>query len=146
MTIIILLMLSGFVVMFTLAFGVQFSRFGTFQGSFTELFLWVCGDYNVDDLMAYTAIYFYVLFPIFLSLFLLLTTMFLAAVVFKWKQTRREARDPSVVNELLRLYEGLFPREFEDESDNVRTATKMDKAYWQKCSILTKLPLLEESW
>lgn len=144
MTIIICLMLYGFVVMFNLRFGVQFHRFGTPTESLSELFIWICGDFHIDDLVRSVPAYVLCIFPFFVILFILLTTMFLAAVVYKWETTRMDARDPSVVNELYRVYDFLFPKKLEDTGDSAREATQMDGKYWMGCSILQQLPKLQE--
>lgn len=144
MAIIIFLMLFGFMVMFSLRFGVQIARFGTMGGSLKQLFIWICNEYTVDDLLTSGFVYFGVLFPIFSVLFFVLSNMFLAAVVFAWKATRREARDPSVINELKRIYDVLFPKRAEDEDDVAKQPTKMDLEYWRATGILTLLPKLRE--
>jgi cell division protein FtsB len=141
MMVIIFMMLIGFVAMFYTKFGVQNERYGTLRNTFTELFLFLVGRFDIADLMHKHPVIFPIVFTVFEILFFLLQNMFLAAIVYRWKDSRRDAQEFSLKSSFHKLYHAVAPRG-KGGDEKQKHEMKLEKNFWQTYSILNYLRYL----
>lgn len=147
MTIIFFLMLLSFMCMFTFRYGIQYERFSTLNESFINLFLFLNGRFQVADLIEVSPIYFAVVFTFFEVMFILIVNMFLAAIVYRWKDTRRDAQEVTLLGAWQKLKEpfSLSVLSFDKGEKQELTLVKLDGDFWQKLAVLRHISFLDES-
>lgn len=138
MGIIMVLMLVGFVSMFLCEFGIVIPRFATVESTCSNLFLFVVGFFDVTDLKHVSFEFFFVAFILYEIVFLILTSMLLSAVVYRWMQVRKDATEVSLQHTIATmkayLLDSWIPQaQVKEESDN---RTKLDAAFWKEQSAL----------
>jgi len=144
--IIICIVLFGFVLVFFSFFGIQFSVFGNYTESIASAFLFVLGRLDIDSLVQKGPTFWLLVFPVFQLFTYMLLNMLLAAVVFSWKSTRRDAQEFSLSSAWYTLRESLtwYPQGMDNDKEEVNLK-KLDADFWQKLSILRYVNTLDES-
>merc|ERR1719424_835661 len=141
------LSLFGFAVMFFVRYGSRFSRFGTIPLAFAELFIFACRTFETKELFHSNPVFFIVFFPIVQLIFVfVLANMFLAVIVYKWREVRRSAQE-DVVSTLKSCWKSLacIRRVSEKESEAGTDQVGLDRLYWQGCAILNYLSLFDDA-
>merc|ERR1740121_782176 len=141
------LVMLGFVFVFFTFFGIQFTIFGgSISSTFVSVFLFLMGCFDIDSLVQKMPAFWLLLFPAFQLGSYLLLNLLLAAVVFSWKDTRRDAQEFSLSSAWHTLRESLtwYPQGMESEKEEVNLK-KLDADFWQKLSILRYVNTLDES-
>jgi hypothetical protein len=143
MTLIIVIMFVGFAFLFYTRFALKFGdKFGSFQAAFSELFLYACGRFDVDGLFQDSPTFFFISFSIFEIFFFLLFTMYLAAIAFRWKDSRRDAQEFSLQSSLGSLMQ-LLQSSGGPKASSSRNAKMLDMAFWKSQSVLERLNWLD---
>jgi len=147
MTIVFLVMSLGFVCLFEFRYGVQYERFSTPLPTFASLFLYMNGRFDVDDLIDGTPMYFTFVFTIFEVVFIVIFNMFLAIIVFRWKDTRKDAQEVTLWGAVQKLKEpfSLGVLSFDKGEKQETTLVPLDADYWQRLSVLRHVAFLDES-
>jgi len=145
-TAIMFVMCLGFSFLFFTRFGILFSKqFGSPYKAFTEQFLYICGSFkNTEEIRRANPIDFSFCFIVFQVVFFLLNTLYLAALAYRWKDSRKDAQEFSIQSTTAKFYEAtqLQSRRKDDKKKETR---RLDKEFWQSCSVLTHICLVEES-
>jgi len=139
------IVLGGFVLIFFIHFGVKFPLFGNSSDAFVNLFMFVLGRFGIDSLIRESPLFCLCFFPIFYMLFFLLLNMLLAAIVFSWKDVRRDAQEFSFSSALSTLRDSApwHAQRTKDEKEDMNL-TKLNVDFWQKLSILRFVNTLDE--
>jgi len=138
-TSITLVVWMAFTVMFFLRFGIQFSnKYGQISRAFTELFLYVCGRFATADIQANSPIYFIFMFTTFQVIFFLLLNMYLVAIVYRWKDARRDAQEFSLQSTVENMSKFLSPNT-RAKDDKKKDNKHLDIDFWRACSVITHL-------
>lgn len=147
MTLVFLIMLLSFMCMFNFRYGIQYERFTVLSSAGINLFLFLNGRFDVDDLIEATPQYFALVFTIFQVMFILITNMFLAAIVYRWKDARRDAQEVTILGALQKLKEpfALSVLSFDKSEKTESQLVKLDATYWQDLSVLRHIAHLDES-
>jgi hypothetical protein len=146
MSVVVILMMIGFVFMFYNEYCVVMTRFGTFLQTFSELFLFLVGTFGTAELRQYSFSFFFTAFIFYEITFFLLIAMFLAAIVYRWKETRKDATEVSLEKTIRTLQEHLvyswYPqRQAILQGENRR---KLDTEFWRNFSALQHLQNLSK--
>jgi hypothetical protein len=141
MIVVVFLILLGFVFMFFNEYGIVITRFGTIEQTFSRLFLFLVGSFSTADLKEYSFTFFFIAFIFYEITFFLLINMFLAAIVYRWKETRKDATEVSLQNTIRTLQEHLvyswYPHRQAHEQGERRH--KLDTEFWRNLSALQHL-------
>jgi len=147
MLLITLLALFGFACMFYLRFGVQFIRYGSVPKAFVELFLFMCGKFEIADLGHANPLFFSFVFPLVqLIFYFVLANMFLAVTVYKWREVRKSAQE-----DLMSTVKGCWKslscvkRAAVGESTHDNDQVPLDSGFWKNCAVLNYLSLFDDS-
>lgn len=145
MTLIISMIFVAYGMLCHTKFGIQFGvAYGTQLRAFTELFLYLCGSFDgMDEVIDINPVWMTCLFVTFQIIFVLLVNMYLAAVVYRWQDTRRDAQDFSIRTATARVYEYIQPN-VRNKENKKRTVT-LDTNFWAECSVLRQLEYLDET-
>eukprot|EP00403_Amphidinium_massartii_P003708 CAMPEP_0178383642 /NCGR_PEP_ID=MMETSP0689_2-20121128/7105_1 /TAXON_ID=160604 /ORGANISM="Amphidinium massartii, Strain CS-259" /LENGTH=1704 /DNA_ID=CAMNT_0020003865 /DNA_START=14 /DNA_END=5129 /DNA_ORIENTATION=+ len=147
--IILLILLFSFVLLFYVQYGAEIMRISTFHGAFVQLFLYMVGDFNIWDLFENDPVYFSILFIIYTVLFgFLLTNVFLAAIVWRWKEVRKDAQNKNIF-EL--IWENAWDicscckrKSKRQKGESSQKEVVLDKDFWGSLSALQYLEFLDE--
>jgi len=136
----------GFVFMFLAFFGIRSAMFGTIHGAFVNVFVFLLGRFQIDDLVRQGPVFWLFVLPVFQVFSYLLVNMLLAAIVLSWRDARRDAQEFSLNSAWHTLRESLtwYPQGMKDEKEEVNLK-KLDADFWQKLSILRYVSTLDES-
>merc|ERR1719487_977074 len=94
MLLITFMALFGFACSFFVWYGNRFNRFGSIGRSFTELFMFMCGLFESEELFHFSPVFFTIVFPVVqLVFYFILANMFLAVTVYKWREVRKSAQE-----------------------------------------------------
>mmetsp|Transcript_133030 Transcript_133030/g.331995 ORF Transcript_133030/g.331995 Transcript_133030/m.331995 type:complete len:1777 (-) Transcript_133030:96-5426(-) len=144
--IIVFVVFFGFVFLFQANFGIQFEGLGEIYQTLVSTFLFVLGKFQIGELFRQSPVFWVFVLPAFQVSSFLLLNMLLAAIVFSWKDTRRDAQEFSLHSAWHTLRESLawYPQGMKDEKEEVNLK-KLDADFWQKLSILRYVNTLDES-
>eukprot|EP00929_Paragymnodinium_shiwhaense_P112483 TRINITY_DN80741_c0_g1_i1.p1 TRINITY_DN80741_c0_g1~~TRINITY_DN80741_c0_g1_i1.p1 ORF type:complete len:1736 (-),score=254.35 TRINITY_DN80741_c0_g1_i1:79-5286(-) len=140
---IIVLQFIGFLIIFYTRYGVLFhDAYGSILDTASELFLYLCASFHITQLMDHSMTHFPAFFLIFLVLFEILFTTILAAIVYQWKVTRRDAQEMSLTRTTFKFLEAFQPAKAPKDTKKM---VVLDKDFWQRCSVLHHLDRIDES-
>ncbi|CAE8619193.1 unnamed protein product [Polarella glacialis] len=146
---IIAMVMVAFVFMMHTRFGIPFARYGTLQLTAQEIFLFLVGQFDTDDLYQAYPIYFTVVFILYEAVFFLILSIFLAAIIFRWQDTRRDAEDFSIAGAFRTVRDSVqISKYFQKQAhgqDQDQVLVTLDAEFWQKKSILSHLASLEDT-
>jgi hypothetical protein len=142
---ILFLALFGFACMFFVRYGTRFTRYGDIVSSFCELFIFMCGVFETDDLLHSAPLFFVFTFPLVQIIFyFFLANMFLATIVYKWTDVRRDAQEDVGAT----LWNGFKDRCFKEslvKNDDGDNEMALDINFWQESAVLNYLSLFDET-
>mmetsp|Transcript_159476 Transcript_159476/g.290921 ORF Transcript_159476/g.290921 Transcript_159476/m.290921 type:complete len:1713 (-) Transcript_159476:64-5202(-) len=146
MLVILCLSLMAFAFMFHTRFAVLLPVFQNLTRSFCELYLYMVGQFDTEATMRASPTYFVISFTCVQFVFyFLLSNMFLATLVYKWKYTRKDAQE-DVQSTFARIYKSLpcfKSRKGVAKGDDVHKRP-LDKNFWKSCSVLNYLDRFDE--
>jgi len=147
MTLIFLVMLLSFMCMFNFRYGILYERFENLTKAFVNLFLFLNGRFQVEDLIAVSPVYFAVVFTLFEVMSIIILNMFLAAIVYRWKDTRRDAQEVTLLAAWQKLKEpfSLSVLSFDKGEKQEMTLVRLDADFWQRLSVLRHVAFLDDS-
>lgn len=128
-------------------FGILFPRYGTLESASQSLFFFLTGYFDTDDLFAAAPIFFLWITIFFQITFLVILDLFVAAIIYRWKDTRRDAEEFSitgffsVIKDNLNFLKGSKAGAGSSEDRNV---AKLNKDFWKKMGVLPHLDRLDE--
>lgn len=132
----------GAVLMFFIYYGVVFSNSGTLGSTFCNLFLFIMGRFShQDDLIQWSPYFSFFFYPLFYILFFFMLNMLLAAIVFSWRDMRRDAQELSIGAVLSTMKDSVKMAEKETESAETKP---IDREFWQALSILKHIHTLDD--
>lgn len=79
--------------------------YGTLESASQSLFFFLTGYFDTDDLFAAAPIFFLWITIFFQITFLVILDLFVAAIIYRWKDTRRDAEEFSITGFLSELVE-----------------------------------------
>lgn len=135
----IIVVLVAFVFMMYLRYGVLVSRYQTVFHATNELFLFLVGSLDTQDLWDIDPSFFFIIFMAYQVAFLLILNIFTAAITFRWKDARRDAEDFTISGAFRTLLDSLkFLRSTKNSAGagDEKTLHKLDEGYWQDRSVL----------
>jgi len=136
-------LLGGFVCSFHNEFGIQIERYGTFTRTFMNLFVFLVGVFDIEDMQRQSPVFILVIFTTYVILFFLLTNILLAAIVYGWRETRKDATEFSLVSTYNTLSAAFLPeRKARQSTDN--NSEKIESAFWQSMAILPRITQLDQ--
>eukprot|EP00933_Yihiella_yeosuensis_P008310 TRINITY_DN113696_c0_g1_i1.p1 TRINITY_DN113696_c0_g1~~TRINITY_DN113696_c0_g1_i1.p1 ORF type:complete len:889 (-),score=184.55 TRINITY_DN113696_c0_g1_i1:103-2523(-) len=148
MIVIIFVIFAAFVFMFFSRFGITFSRYGSLAKSGRELFLFMNGSFDVEDLYLSFPTFFTIVFLLYEITFFMVLNIFLAATVYRWRDTRRDAEEFSLQSFLHTLKDALKLNRLLKHAkgmDQEKQLEKLETEFWQKQSVLRHITHLDES-
>lgn len=147
MVIVLFCLLLSFAFMFNAHYGVKFDRFASWSSSFYELFIYMTGHFETDDLYHISPIFFTIVFMLVQFVFyFILANMFLATLVYKWQEARKDAQD-SIWVSAVKCYASLPCCRHRKTKLHETAARKMtlDKDFWKTCAVLNYLGNFDET-
>lgn len=145
MTLILCLSLMAFAFMFHLRFAIEFEKFQTISRSFCELFLYMVGVFDTKPVYEAAPTYFLLTFTAVQFVFyFLLSNMFLATMVYKWKDVRKDAQD-DIRSTWMRIVNSVTccKKKAALKGEEVKKRA-LDKTFWKECSVLQYLDRFDE--
>jgi len=146
---VILLMFIIMMVSFSLMFYIKFWYQGLSdpETSFINLFLYLNGRFDVDTMIANNPLDFAGVFIMYQVIFMLILNMFLAAIVYRWKDTRKDAQEVTLAGAWQKLKEpfSFSVLSFDKGEKQETQLIKLDADYWQKLSVLRHIAYLNEN-
>eukprot|EP00928_Gymnodinium_smaydae_P092333 TRINITY_DN7618_c0_g2_i1.p1 TRINITY_DN7618_c0_g2~~TRINITY_DN7618_c0_g2_i1.p1 ORF type:complete len:1751 (-),score=274.06 TRINITY_DN7618_c0_g2_i1:106-5358(-) len=134
----------GFVMIAMLRFGIVFfDQYGTASDSLAENFLGMLGNFRYTPIQKNDPLFSFFFFPVSNAVFYVLLTLYLAAMVYRWQITRRDAQEFALHTLTTRIYEALQPRKRHVE-DTQNAMTSLDGSFWKKCGVLEQLSRIDE--
>jgi len=148
MLLILILALFGFACMFFIYYGNRFTAFGTIGTSFCELFIFMSGVFDATpELFHANPIFFTIAFCLVqLIFYFVLANLFLAVVVYKWREVRRSAQEDAV-STAMSCWSSLscVKRATEKESESSATKVPLNDNFWKSCAMLNFLDKFDEA-
>lgn len=147
MLVILCLSLMAFAFMFHTRFAVVLpDKFLNLPRAFCELYLYMVGQFDTKTTMRASPTYFVITFTwVQFVFYFLLSNMFLATLVYKWKYTRKDAQE-DVQSTFARMYKALpcfKTRKGMAKGEEV-FKRPLDKWFWKECSVLNYLDRFDE--
>jgi hypothetical protein len=143
---VLFLALLAFAFMFLVRFGPRFERWGSVLKALFELFFYMCGVFKTDDLLHAGPYFFLIVFPLVQIIFyFILANMFLATIVYKWKDVRKDAQ-----TSFLSSVKAAYPRwcRMRDSGAKDPSASgsevPLNGAFWRECAVLNYLTRFDD--
>ncbi|OLQ12492.1 Polycystin-2 [Symbiodinium microadriaticum] len=144
----IIVVLVAVVLLMHNRFGVIFHRYGTLESSSQSVFFFLTGSFDTADLYGAFPIFFLLVTIFFQISFLLILNLLIAAIIFRWKDSRRDAEDFSVLSfwTTLRDNVNVFKgNKAGGRSHDERHLKKLDPSFWRNLAVLRHIDKLDES-
>jgi hypothetical protein len=146
MIVIIIVVMLAFVVALHTRLGIMFERYSSLPLAAQELFLALVNIFTLQDVYEDHPFFFAFVFILYEMIFLLVLNVFLASIVFRWKDTRRDAEEFSITASLQSILdtfrlEGLLKTQRTDQ-DRRR---EISEDFWQQLSVLRHLANLQDN-
>lgn len=144
----LLIVLVALVLLLHTRFGLLFERYATFESSSRSIFLFLTGYFDTDDLFATSPLFFLFVTVIFQITILLILNLFVSAIIYRWKDTRRDAEEFSIagffsiIKDNLNFLKGSKSGAGTQED---RTLRRLDANFWKKLGVLPLLDRLDET-
>eukprot|EP00929_Paragymnodinium_shiwhaense_P084240 TRINITY_DN45024_c0_g1_i1.p1 TRINITY_DN45024_c0_g1~~TRINITY_DN45024_c0_g1_i1.p1 ORF type:complete len:1707 (-),score=375.57 TRINITY_DN45024_c0_g1_i1:105-5225(-) len=141
-TMIVAVALLAFAFAFHMMLGVQFGDnvhgYGSLSSAFTELFLFLSGQFHTDEQVNHYKILFPLIFMSFVLCFYILMHMYMAALVFRWRIVRRDAQE-------FALKRGISSKLHRPKDKDAKPLKAIDRDFWKSASVLNHLSHLDET-
>ncbi|CAE7522060.1 pkd2, partial [Symbiodinium sp. CCMP2456] len=144
----IIVVLVAVVLLMHNRFGVIFHRYGTLESSSQSVFFFLTGSFDTADLYGAFPIFFLLVTILFQISFLLILNLLIAAIIYRWKDSRRDAEDFSVLSfwTTLRDNVNVFKgNKAGGRSHDERNLHKLDPSFWRNLAVLRHIDKLDES-
>lgn len=144
----LLIVLVAVVILLHTRFGLLFERYATLEDSSRSIFLFLTGYFDTDDLFHMSPLFFLFVTVIFQITILLILNLFVSAIIYRWKDTRRDAEEFSitgffsVIKDNLNFLKGSKAAARAQED---RSLTRLDAKFWKKMGVLPLLDRLDET-
>ncbi|CAE7255774.1 pkd2 [Symbiodinium natans] len=94
----IIIVLVAVVLLMHNRFGMVFHRYGTLESSSQSVFFFLIGSFDTADLYTSNPLFFLLVTVFFQVSFLVILNLLIAAIIYRWKDSRRDAEDFSVLS------------------------------------------------
>mmetsp|Transcript_56330 Transcript_56330/g.134438 ORF Transcript_56330/g.134438 Transcript_56330/m.134438 type:complete len:1649 (+) Transcript_56330:89-5035(+) len=145
---VMIIVLLAVVLMMHNRFGMIFPRYGTLTSSSQSMFFFLTGYFDTADLYEFSPLFLLMVMVFFQVAFLLILNLFVSAIIFRWKDTRRDAEEFSISGffRLMKEHLNIFkPNKGGSRAEEDRSLQKLDAEFWSKMGILRHLERLDES-
>eukprot|EP00930_Biecheleria_cincta_P032692 TRINITY_DN2266_c0_g2_i1.p1 TRINITY_DN2266_c0_g2~~TRINITY_DN2266_c0_g2_i1.p1 ORF type:complete len:1612 (-),score=266.31 TRINITY_DN2266_c0_g2_i1:35-4837(-) len=145
----IVVVVTAFVFMFYMRYGVLVRRYRTVVDASQEIFLFLVGTFVTDDLFDIDAAFLTFAFFVFQVVFSLILNVLVAAITYRWRDSRRDAEHFSIASAVHTIKDSVKVIRSTKNAGNADSAKdkmqKLDENFWQQLSVLRHVAGLDES-